>query len=202
MATTTDEDLNQLAKDVRQLKIEYEQYFGGGRSRPPTDAEWRIEQLIKRYAERTAEITFGQRFRYNNLAQTYAKYREIFRKRLKMKEEGRVPRHYGEAAKKLAAERAGRRAARGVPHKASATVFTMACADPERESDKVEELYQAFLRAKQKAGEKTDRLRLDTFQQFVRQKVRQFQEQRAGEQVEFVVALENGQVRLKARMKK
>ncbi len=202
MATTTDEDLNQLAKDVRQLKIEYEQYFGGGRSRPPTDVEWRIEQLVKRYAERTAEITFGQRFRYNNLAQTYAKYREIFRKRLKAKEEGTVTRHYGQAAKKLADERADRRAARGASHKAPATVFTMACADPERESAKVEELYQAFLRAKQKAGEKTDQLRLDTFQQFVHQKVRQFQEQKAGEQVEFVVAMENGQVRLKARMKK
>jgi len=30
---TIDEDLSQLEKDVRQLKIEYEQYFGGGRAR-------------------------------------------------------------------------------------------------------------------------------------------------------------------------
>jgi len=27
------EDLGQLEKDIRQLKIEYDQYFGGGRKR-------------------------------------------------------------------------------------------------------------------------------------------------------------------------
>ena len=31
---TTDEHLSQLEKDIRQLKIEYEQYFGGGRPGP------------------------------------------------------------------------------------------------------------------------------------------------------------------------
>jgi len=43
MAKTTEEDMNQLEKDIRQLKIEYEQYFGGGKKRPPTELEWRIE---------------------------------------------------------------------------------------------------------------------------------------------------------------
>ena len=43
-----DDELSQLEKDIRQLKIEYEQYFGGGRPRPPADTQWRIEQLIKR----------------------------------------------------------------------------------------------------------------------------------------------------------
>lgn len=33
---TIDEELNQLEKDVRQLKIEYEQYFGvDANARPP-----------------------------------------------------------------------------------------------------------------------------------------------------------------------
>jgi len=35
MAKTTEEDMNQLEKDIRQLKIEYEPYFGGGKKRPP-----------------------------------------------------------------------------------------------------------------------------------------------------------------------
>src|SRR3989441_13273909 len=94
---TVDEDLNQLEKDIRQLKVEYDQYFGGGKKRPPADIELRIEQLIRRYAERIAEINFGQRFRYNNLAQTYAQYREVFRKRLKQKEEGTEARQFGVA---------------------------------------------------------------------------------------------------------
>ena len=46
MATNqTDEDLSRLERDIRQLKIEYEQYFGGGKKRPPADIEWRIEPL-------------------------------------------------------------------------------------------------------------------------------------------------------------
>jgi hypothetical protein len=53
-------------------------------------------------------MKYGQRFRYNNLTQTYAKYKDIFRKRLKQKEEGSVQRHFGAAAKAIEAERAKR----------------------------------------------------------------------------------------------
>jgi len=40
------------------------------------------------------------------MAQTYAKYRDIFRKKSKQKEEGTVQRHFGAAAKAIEAERA------------------------------------------------------------------------------------------------
>ncbi len=69
--TTIDEELNQFERDIRQLKIEYEQYFGGGRKRPPTEIEWRLEMVAKRYAERSGELKFGQSAsRYNNLTPT------------------------------------------------------------------------------------------------------------------------------------
>lgn len=199
---TVDEDLNQLEKDIRQLKVEYDQYFGGGKKRPPADIEWRIELLIKRYAERTAEINFGQRFRYNNLAQTYAKYREVFRKRFKQKEEGTVSRHFGAAAKAIEAERTGDRSADGAAGPKPATLFAMACSDPDSEPEKVEQLFQAFRSAKESAGENIDQLSKENFQEFLRQKTRQFKIGEGCEQVEYVVALEGGQVRLKARVKK
>ena len=103
---TIDEDLSQLEKDIRQLKIDYEQYFGGGKKRPPTDTEWRIDTMLKRYSDRGAAMNYTQRFRYSNLAQTYSKYREMFRKRLKQKEEGTVQRHFGAAAREIEKERA------------------------------------------------------------------------------------------------
>src|SRR3979490_2475368 len=62
---TIDESLSQLEKDVRMLKIEYEQYFGGGKSRPPTDIEWRIETMLKRHGDRGADMNYAQRFRYS-----------------------------------------------------------------------------------------------------------------------------------------
>ena len=103
---TIDEELGQLERDIRQLKIEYDMFFGGGRKRPPTEVEWRIELLIKRYAERGGDLKFSQRFRYNNLAQTYAKYKDMFRKRMAQWEEGKIERHFGAAAKAIEAERA------------------------------------------------------------------------------------------------
>lgn len=203
-----DDELSQLEKDIRQLKIEYEQYFGGGRPRPPTDTQWRIEQVIKRYSEMGARISFAQRFRYNNLAQTYAKYQEIFRKRMKQKEEGVVHKAYGAAAKALEAQRekskppespagvaAGARAARPGEYVAS-------WSDPEREADKVQQLYQKLVEAKTQAGEKTDQLTLENFQEFVRQKTAQLKKQKQGaDQVEYSVSVEDGQVKLKARVK-
>src|SRR5271170_7084921 len=103
---TIDEDLSQIERDVRTLKIEYEQFFGGGRSRPPADTQWRVESLMRRYNERTAELSYGQRFRFNNLAQTYAKYVDMWRKKLIQKETSTKQHHFGAAAKAMEAERA------------------------------------------------------------------------------------------------
>src|SRR5271156_54141 len=102
---TIDEDLAQLERDIRQLKIEYDQFFGGGRKRPPSEIEWRIELVVKRYGERGGDMKFAQRFRFSNLSQTYAKYKDIFRKKVQQKEEGKIQRHFGAAAKEIEAER-------------------------------------------------------------------------------------------------
>src|SRR4029077_8327734 len=102
---TIDEELGTLERDIRQLKIEYDQYFGGGRKRPPTEIEWRIDMMVKRYAERGGELKFAQRFRFNNLSQTYAKYKDIFRKKVARQEEGKVQRHFGAAAREIEAAR-------------------------------------------------------------------------------------------------
>ena len=107
---TIDEDLGQFERDIRQLKIEYDQYFGGGRKRPPTEIEWRLDILVKRYAERGGELKFAQRFRFNNLSQTYAKYKDVFRKKIAQKEEGKIQRHFGAAAKEIEAARAKKEA--------------------------------------------------------------------------------------------
>src|SRR6184192_4706466 len=110
---TIEEELGQLERDIRQLKIEYDQYFGGGRKRPPTEIEWRIDLLVRRYNERGGDMKSHQRFRFNNLNQTYAKYKDIFRKKTKQKEEGIIQRHFGAAAKQIEAARAKEHAKEG-----------------------------------------------------------------------------------------
>jgi hypothetical protein len=206
--TTIDDELNQFEKDIRQLKIEYEQYFGGGRKRPPTEIEWRLELMAKRYAERSGELKFGQRFRYNNLSQTYAKYKDVFRKRLQQKEEGKVSRHFGSAAKKIEAERAEKRAesrskaeAVAETKDADKALFRVVCSKPEQEADKITKLYEAFLEAKQKAGEDTIKFTRSNFHEFVMKKTKDLQKTKNCKDVEYVVEVAEGHVKLKALVK-
>jgi hypothetical protein len=216
---TIDEELAQLEKDIRQLKIEYDMYFGGGRKRPPSEIEWRIELIVKRYAERGGELKFNQRFRFSNLSQTYAKYKDVFRKRLVQHEEGKVQRHFGAAAKAIEAQRAkaqpapadgGATATASQPANAASTAsaiaaeskaFRMTCAEPEKEPEKVEQLYQAFVSAKQQAGEETAKLSRSSFNEFVRKKTKDLQTAKNCRDVEYVVEVVAGQVKLKALVK-
>lgn len=201
---TIDEELGALERDIRQLKIEYDQFFGGGRKRPPNEIEWRIDLIVKKYGERSGDMKYGQRFRYNNLTQTYAKYKDIFRKRLKQKEEGAVQRHFGAAAKAIEAERAQRLAeanARYATAVAEPSVFRISCSEPERETEKVEKLYQAFVEAKRNAGENIEKLTHAGFTEFVRKKTKDLQTQKGCHEVEYVVETVDHQVKLKALVK-
>ena len=218
---TIDEDLGQLERDIRQLKIEYDQYFGGGRKRPPTEIEWRIELLIKRYGERGGDMKSGQRFKFSGLTQSYAKYRDMFRKRTKQKEEGSVTRHYGAAARAIEAERAqhhreaeahaeAQHHAHAGAHAEPASVatraaeiaaFRMTCSQPETEADKVGQLYEALMSAKERAGESTGKLSRASFDEFVRKKTKDLQKQKNCRDVEYVVETIDGQVKLKALVK-
>ncbi len=199
---TIDEDLSSLERDIRQLKIEYDMYFGGGRKRPPTEIEWRIELIVKRYGERGGDMKFGQRFRFGNLAQTYAKYKDVFRKRLASREEGKVQRHFGAAAKAIEAERAKSQPATAAASSAEAAkVFRVVCTAPEKEADKVEQLYEAFVRAKKAAGEEMGKMTHAGFNEFVRKKTEDLQKQKNCHEVEYVVETIDGQVKLKALVK-
>lgn len=202
MAKTIDEDLSQLERDIRQMKIEYEQYFGGGKKRPPAEIEWRIDTLLKRYSDRGAEMGYGHRYRYSNLVQMYTKYREMFRKRMKQREEGTVQRHFGAAAREIEAQRAqAQKRSEAATPKAVHLPFTVSWDDPDHEAKKVEQLYAAFRDAKERAGEETKSLTVEAFQKFVRQKTAQLKKQQDAHEVEYVVTVEGKHARLKARVK-
>jgi hypothetical protein len=207
-----DDELGQIERDIRTLKIEYEQYFGGGRPRPPSDTQWRCDNLIKRYAERGADMNYAQRFRYNNLTQTYAKYQDMWRKKLVQKETGVKQHHFGAAAKAIEEERARRTAASQVASAARATeeakseskhavaaAFAMSFSDPAREQKKIEELYRKLIDARTETGEKAGAPTLRDFERFVKQKTKDLQD-KGGNAVEYSVSVEGGRVKLKARV--
>jgi len=220
---TVDEDLNQIERDIRTLKIEYEQFFGGGRPRPPADTQWRVDSLIRRYHERGAELSYGQRFRFNNLSQTYAKYQDMWRKKTMQKETGAKQQHFGAAAKAVEAERARKaalqREAEPVPVAAhvpldlraveategaaapqpSAAGFALSFSDPENEKEKVYTLYEKLIEARTETGERANSPNLKDFEKFVRQRTKNLKA-KGGHEIEYSVSIENGRVKLKARV--
>lgn len=207
---TIDEELSQLERDIRTLKIEYEQFFGGGRKRPPADTQWRVETLVRRYNERTGELSYGQRFRFNNLAQTFAKYSDMWRKKTVQKETGTQQHHFGAAAKAIEAERARAAVEWAAAHpesdakgkrgkKAAPQTFATAIGDPEQEGEKVQELYRKLMEAREVTGESAGAPSLQDFERFVKQKTNALKGKGA-HQIEYTVSVEGGRVKLKARV--
>lgn len=205
-----DEELSQLERDIRTLKIEYEQFFGGGRKRPPADTQWRVDNLVRRYNERMGELSYGQRFRFNNLAQTYAKYTDMWRKKTVQKEAGTQQHHFGAAAKAIEAERARKAAEWAAEHpesassrkdgkRAAAKPFATSIEDPERDKGKVQELYRKLMEAREGTGESAGAPSLKDFEKFVKQKTQSLKE-KGGREIEYSVTIESGRVKLKARV--
>jgi hypothetical protein len=146
-------------------------------------------------------MSYSQRFRYGNLVQMYSKFRDIFRKRMKQKEEGTVQRHFGAAAREIEKERARKQAAASKSNGDVQFPFAISFMDPDQETSKTEQLFMAFRSAKEMAGENTEKLTIEAFRRFVRQKTEQIQKQESAREVEYIVTVESNQARLKARAK-
>ena len=84
---TTDEELDLLDQQMRRLKIEYDIYFSNPTKRPPNDVEWKVVSLIRKFSDGT-RMSFPQRFRYNEMAQRFAVYSDLWRKKMRIREEG------------------------------------------------------------------------------------------------------------------
>ncbi len=84
---TIDEELSLLDSQLRRLKIEYEIYFSNPTKRPPTDVEWKVLSLLRKFSD-GGRMSFSQRFRYNEIAQRYAIYSDLWRKKNRIREEG------------------------------------------------------------------------------------------------------------------
>ncbi len=176
---TVDEELSRLEENIRRLKIEYETYFSGGVPRPPNDTLYRVEQAIKKYSSEMAGLSAGQRFRFNQQWQRYSVYNDLWRKKLRSREEGR---EFGPR----------RRATKAYPD------TRVVCSDPDREQASVDRLLRALVEAKQYAGERTDDIDPAKFQRFVREKTMQLKQELGCDSVQFSVTVKDGRVRFTA----
>jgi hypothetical protein len=215
---TVDEELISLEENVRRLKVEYDIFFGGGSKKPPADTEWRVQNLIRKFSD-SSKLSFAQRFKYNGIVQRYALFSDLWRQKMKIKEEGyRRPqdavlgiqgmRREEEKAAAAALE-SGAAVAPGVAVEAGAAggagvavePFKVQCSDIESDEAAVKTLFKAMMDAKKKAGLRADPNSFDSFKAFVKKKTGQIRSEYGCQAVEYSVEMQNGQPRLKAKPK-
>jgi len=213
---TTEEELTLLDQQLRRLKIEYEIFFSNPAKRPPTDVEWKVLSLIRKFSD-GARMSFSQRFKYNEMAQRYAIQADLWRKKMRIREEG-----YRRPADKILSvqgvrvseEREVKHPVYGVGRKdqtadaetlpgdgrAADQPFSIQCSGAAAEREQVESLYKALTEAKQKSGEKISG-NLDSFAAFVQKKTSEIRKQHNCDTVEYSVEMQDGHVKLKAKAK-
>jgi len=183
---TPDEQLTRLEDDIRRLRIEFDIFFNGAAKRPPYDTKGRVETLLKRLGD-DRTLTYAQRYRYNSLAARYNAFRDLWRRTMQGREEGRDP---------MSAARASAKKEIGTEG-VEAVSFT--CADAHREVEVVKNLYASLIEAKRRCGESTEDLSFPKFHRLIASKADGIKEQLGCERVQFSVAIEDGHVSFKAR---
>jgi hypothetical protein len=183
---TVEDRLSRLEEDIRRLKVEYDIYFNGGSKRPPYDTKLRVESQLKRLGD-DRSLNFAQRFHYNSLATRYNSFREIWRRTLREREEGRDA---------ITVNRVARQA------EATFKPATFACTDVRHDVETVKGLYDALMEAKRSCGEATHDLSFARFHRLVMERTEAMKEKIGAASVIFSVDVESGHVSFKAKADK
>jgi hypothetical protein len=202
---TIDEELDLLDQQLRRLKIEYEVFFNNPAKRPPTDVEWKVLSLIRKFSD-SPRMSFSQRYKYNALAQRYAIQSDLWRKKMRIREEGyRRPQDAilsVQGVRGVAAVEE-KHPVYGLTRPVDATAegsFAVRYSGAAAERDQIQFLYKILVEAKKKSGEKVSG-DLDSFAAFVKKKTSEIRKQHSCEAVEYSVEMQDGQVKLKAKAK-
>ena len=87
---SADEQLTRLEDDIRRLRIEFDIFFNGGAKRPPYILK-AASRLCSNDSGDDRTLTYAQRYRYNSLAARYNAFRDLWRRTMQGREEGRDP---------------------------------------------------------------------------------------------------------------
>jgi hypothetical protein len=184
---TIEDRLARLEEDIRRLKIEFDVYFNGGNKRAPYDTKMRVESHLKRLGD-DRSLNFAQRYHYNSLATRYASFREMWRRTMQGREEGR------DAA-----------TVARMSVKETATPFTrseFSCTDVRHDVQTVKGVYDALIEAKRSCGEPVRDLSFAKFHRLIMDRTETMKEKIGSDRVVFSVEVDGGHVSFKAKADK
>jgi hypothetical protein len=202
------EDLDRLDVAIRQLQVKWDLFFSGAEKKPPLDAQAQVEALVKRYAN-TEIRNNGERFRYQSLTARLTSFSELWQKRLRAREEGKVFGMHGLRAEAPppppppAAPAPEPRPGVVLPPASAAAAATPAgafrVADAQRDAAAIRSLYELFAEERRRAGEGAPPP-FEAFQQLVAQQAARIRSEKRAQAVDFRLETKDGKVSLKARV--
>jgi hypothetical protein len=199
VASPISDDLDVLEKSIRLLQIEWEKFFGGVEKKPPNELKTRVESMVRRYSNQEIRNN-AERFRYQNLASRYNVFSELWMKRLRAMEEGRVMGMHGSRApipaltSPLEFPPAQAPAAQARPQAPS----EFRVKDPAGDDAAVRRLFDGFLEARKAAGE-TAPVKYESFQKIINQQATRILTEKGAQAVDFRLETKDGKVSLKAK---
>lgn len=172
--------LDQLGREIQTLRVDFERFFNGALPWPPEELRGRVQAQIRNLRGMTQMATAVDNFRLNDLEARFNSYNELFNRRVRDVEEGRI-----------AAARAAVPAAPVRRYDPERGIVFGERVDPEA----AEALYQGLAAA---PGD-SPRFDLDSFQTYLARQVAALREKTGCREVQFRLATEDGKVKLKAR---
>lgn len=172
----TNTDLDTLDRGIRKLRVEFERYFNGALDLPPSEFQNQVERLIRELRGNLNSAV--DRFRFNSLEARYNSYVEMFNRRLRDFEEGRVKARRNREATPRFDPLDGVTVGESVDSGAAAA------------------LYQGLY-----AGDSTKsrRVDLDSFRDYLAKQATLIRQKTGCQEVQFRLANEGGKMKLKAK---
>lgn len=87
MSQSYEQEIDRLARDIKNLRIEYERFFSGAIVIPPDSLRDKIQAEFRRL--RNAQTSSAEQFRLGSLEARYNSYGELYQRRQREREEGR-----------------------------------------------------------------------------------------------------------------
>jgi len=180
-----EDDLQVLETKLKQLKLDYEQYFLGTRPREPAQGRSEVQKLFTIYQNTPIQNT-ALRFRFNSLCARYFALRRQWDQVLRQIEEGTYSRHIFKANlhDRL-------RSGKAAPAVASPPA-------PAEVTPTFKEVYEDYLAACRSTGEDTRSLSRERMDKVLKGQADAIRKQYGCEDVRFRVVVEGGKARLKA----
>lgn len=196
------EDLDRLDVAIRQLQVKWDLFFNGAERKPPSELQTKVETLVKRYAN--IEIrNNAERFRYQGLSARFSTFNELWQKRLRAREEGKVFGQHGLKAERLpppvASPPGG--APPSPPAGAAAAAGEIRVGDPSRDGAAVRALYERFVEERRRAGE-VQTPAFESFSDLIGKQTERIRAEKGALAVDFRLETKDGKVSLKARIVK